>query len=673
MEGKPGMRVYFPGCSRLSILFLMLCLSAVVKAAGQGPKPNLPPGTHPPSEPAPTASPRGHEMTAVDVEAFLDGLIPLQLQRDDIGGAVIVVVKDGKILFAKGYGYADVEKRVPVVAQDTLFRPGSVGKLFTWTAVMQLVEKGKLDLDRDVNEYLDFSLPHTFGKPLILRNAMTHTPGFEEAIKNTQANTPGEIESLRSLVVNHPPQQIFAPGTIPAYSNYGADVAGYIVQRVSGQPFEGYVAEHIFKPLGMRHATYMQPPPKDLLPFMAKGYAVASEEAKPFELLAPQPGPDGTMSVSGIDMAHFMIAHLQNGEYEGHRILSAATAQLMRTRQFGMDPNLNGMDLGFIEAKRNGMHIVGHDGDTNYFHSDLELFPDINLGYFVSYNSSGNGEEDARTSLRESFLDRYFPYTPPAETTSAQAARDGALVVGPYLSSRREQTTILSALWLLFGEAMVSTNPDGTIEVDQIKGTNGKAKRWRDIGNLTFREVNGQEKLIFRRDQAGRLEMLTGDPTFIYQGVSWSQNKNVLRDIGVLILAMSLLTPLLWPVAAIVREHYGQKLNSSVAERKFRVLARIVSGVNLVFLISFSAIVAIGIGNASLFSDKLDPWLHLLQLVGWIGVLGTAAVAYRSFILWRTSEVGLWTRLYSAGFTLACLGYVWFIVSFHMLRPTLVY
>src|SRR6185369_14127149 len=164
---------------RLAITVMcLLCLFVAV--LGQAPVETDPKK----EEPAPQLPSGTHEMTAADVEAFLDGLVPLQIQRDDIAGATIAVVKDGKLLFTKGYGYADVEKKIPVSAQNTLFRPGSISKLFTWTAIMQLYEQGKLDLDRNVNDYLDFKIPDAFGKPITLKNIMTHTPGFEEQVKD---------------------------------------------------------------------------------------------------------------------------------------------------------------------------------------------------------------------------------------------------------------------------------------------------------------------------------------------------------------------------------------------------------------------------------------------------------------------------------------------------------
>src|SRR5690349_18712541 len=239
---------------------------------GQAPSQPAPIPDNKSSQPAPQPVPKGtHEMTASDVEAFLDGIVPLQLARNDIAGATVAVVKDGKLLFAKGYGYADVHNKKPVSPQDTLFRPGSISKLFTWTAIMQLFEQGKLDLDRDVNEYLDFKIPDAFGKPITLKNIMTHTPGFEEQIKDLFTTTPG-TPSLSDYLMTHIPVRIYPPGTVPAYSNYATALAGYIVQRVSGHPFEEYVEENIFKPLNMAHSTFRQPLPSNLKSFMSSGY-----------------------------------------------------------------------------------------------------------------------------------------------------------------------------------------------------------------------------------------------------------------------------------------------------------------------------------------------------------------------------------------------------------------
>ena len=301
---------------------IALFLSALfLTSLAMGQVPSPPPFTK--SEPSQPASPQSapsnkHEMTANDVETFLDGIVPLQLAVSDIAGATVSVVKDGKLLFAKGYGYADVQKKQPVSAQDTLFRPGSISKLFTWTAVMQLFEQGKLNLDQDVNAYLDFKIPDAFGTPITLKNILTHTPGFEEQIKDLFSHTP-VTPNLGEYLKTHVPARIYPPGTVPAYSNYATTLAGYIVERVSGKPFDDYVEENILKPLNMTRSTFRQPLPSGLAASMSNGYRLASDEPGQFEVINAFPA--GSLSSSATDMAQFMIAHLQDGKLGDAQIL----------------------------------------------------------------------------------------------------------------------------------------------------------------------------------------------------------------------------------------------------------------------------------------------------------------------------------------------------------------
>ena len=249
---------------------LVLCLAVAGVAAAQ-------------------ARPSAPQLTAQDLETFLDGMVPLQLRQNDIAGTVVTVVKDGKVIFSKGYGYSDVKSRTPVTADATLFRVGSISKTFTWTAVMQLVEQGKIDLDRDVSTYVDFKIPSPFGKPVTMRNLLTHTPGFEQPVKDMMARDAVSLSPLGSYVKTHLPLEIYPPGTTPSYSNYGATLAGYIVERVSGVPFDEYISKNILQPLGMTRATFDQPLPNDLKPLMSEGYAQASQPAKPFEIVQPWP------------------------------------------------------------------------------------------------------------------------------------------------------------------------------------------------------------------------------------------------------------------------------------------------------------------------------------------------------------------------------------------------
>ncbi|HZU42982.1 MAG TPA: serine hydrolase domain-containing protein [Terriglobales bacterium] len=609
-------------------------------------------------------------MKASDIEAFLDGIVPSQLHTEDIAGAVVVIVKNGSVLFAKGYGYADVKSRTPVSPESTLFRPGSISKTFTWTAVMQLVEQGKVNLDADVNDYLDFKIPHTFGRAVTMRNLMTHTAGFEEVVKDLAVAKPDELPSLRAFVIAHRPNQIFVPGTVPAYSNYGADLAGYIVQRVSGLPYQKYVETNIFQPLGMTNATFVEPLPERLKSMMSQGYALASQDAKPFELVPPEPAPDGGLSVTGADMARFMIAHLQNGKFGNARILQPQTAEMMHARQFSMDPTVNGMALGFYEENQNGLRIIGHGGDLQYFHSDMHLIPSEALGFFVSYNSLGKAELDVRTVLWRAFLDRYFPFVePPAKAV----ADTGAAVTGEYLPSRRAQTTILRSLWWLLVENSVSQSSDGTIQVDQMKDPSGNPKHWRGIGNMTFREVGGQQLLVFKPDASGRMQMIGDDPTEIYQRVPWYLNKSFVQIALGLALLLFALTLILWPVGALLRRHYNRRLTLNAEERRLRLVVKIVCAIDLAAIVAFAAIVATGFSDLMVFSDGLDPWLRLLQVVFFLGLIGSAVILYNGYRACRTATAGLWTKIYALGLILASFIYAWFVIAGRLLQTSLKY
>jgi CubicO group peptidase (beta-lactamase class C family) len=268
-----------------------------------------------------------HELTESDAQPWLDEMMGKAMQHQPIAGAVMVVVKDGNVLLAKGYGYADVAAKKPVDPAATLFRVGSISKLFTWTAVMQLVEQHKLDLDADINRYLDFSIPPRDGKPITLRDLMTHTAGLEQVTKDLFVPDANSLISNEAWVKRWVPAQIHPVGEVPAYSNYGAALAGYIVQRVSGQPFDAYIEQHIFQPLDMQHASFRQPLPASLQADMALSYKSPHEPPHPFELIPAAPAE--ALSISGSDMARFMIAHLQYGRAGEAQLLEQPTVQAM--------------------------------------------------------------------------------------------------------------------------------------------------------------------------------------------------------------------------------------------------------------------------------------------------------------------------------------------------------
>ncbi|MGI9086193.1 MAG: serine hydrolase domain-containing protein, partial [Chthoniobacterales bacterium] len=431
---------------------------------------------------APQMPERGaHALTKEDVEAWLDGFMPYAIQRGDIAGAVVVVVKDGQILLPKGYGFADVAARKPIDPERTLFRAGSVSKLFTWTAVMQLVEQGKIDLDADVNGYTDLKVPALDGKPITMRNLMTHTPGFDETARGLIFPDAKQLPALGDVLKRWIPPRVTVAGSTPAYSNYGAALAGYIVERVSGQPFDDYIEQKIFAPLNMQHATFRQPLPERLQADMSNGYKVGSGEPQRFEIVNVPPA--GSLSVSGADMGRFMIAHLQNGAGGSGRILQEATAIKMHTTANTMIPPLNRMLLGFYESNIDGRRVISHAGDLEWFHTDLNLLPDDGTGIFISMNSAGKegAAHPIRTMLFQQFMERYFPGPLPEGKVDANSAKAHAqLMAGRYNLSRGSRTNFL-ALLSLFGQIHVTASADGAITIPALKGGNEQPKKWLEI------------------------------------------------------------------------------------------------------------------------------------------------------------------------------------------------
>lgn len=639
----------------------LFCTASFAEDKATTPAPAAAATTAPAPAPTATVSPVKHEMTAQDIEAFLDGLVPLQLQTNDIAGATIAVVKDGQVLFTKGYGYADYKKRTPVTP-ETMFRVGSITKLFVWTSVMQLVEQGKIDLDADVNTYLDVKVPQTFGKPVTMRNLMTHRGGFQEMLKNLGAQDTGKVD-LAKYIRENMPDQIFAPGTTPSYSNYGAAMAGYIVERVSGMPFDAYVDANILKPLGMTHSTLVAPLPKAFEDSMSKGYALASGGEQPFEIVNGYPA--GSLSSSATDITKFMLAHLNGGALGDVRILKPETTAMMHDTVTAYDPRQNGIALGFYEETRNGMRIIGHGGDTIYFHSDLHLIPSQNVGFFVSYNSAGRGETPPRSALWGKFIDRYFPYEPPVaqDVKTGFTAQD---VAGNYITSRRADTSILKAITAL-SQPTVIANADGSITVNAFTDLAGQPRIWDAFGNGVFQERFGQARLVFVKGEDGVMRLLANSA-----GVQIMERVTPMNNALYIVMVVGgAMAILLWnligfPVAILVRRHYGVDQEWPVVDKALRLATMISSAALLTFVIGiFYTLAMTATTSTWAVTSALDPTLKHFQNVGWFAAAGLIAVAAHALFAWRSEVRGFLGRVKELLVLASYVIVLWFAWTMH--------
>jgi hypothetical protein len=415
----------------------------------------------------------------------------------------------------------------------------------------------------------------------------------------------------------------------------------------------------------MTHSTFVQPLPLALAPNMSNGYQLASDGPKPFEMVVAFPA--GSLSSTGADMARFMLAHLQDGQLGNARILRPETARLMHSRLFALDQAANGMCYGFYEESRNGHRIIGHAGDTQYFHSDLHLIPDAGVGFFVSHNSLGSGNPLPRTTLWEMFLDRYFPDTTPATPASGSAKEDAKAVSGTYMLSRRSESSFLKAATLI-GEFSVSPVADGMIEIAQLTNPNGKPKRWREVAPMTFLEGNGHDKLVFKPDQNGRMQMILPYPFFVGQRVGLFENNKILLPVIGISLLIMLLTLVLWPVAWFVRRHYDYKLALTSLERRLRLAVRIVFVLDLFFMAAMTGLVVYASKHIEFLSDRGNTWFHLAQVIGVLGAIGTLVVLYNAIQSWRNREKRIWGKLQATLFVLTCLGFLWFAFAGNLLH-----
>ena len=594
----------------LVVVALLASLSLLTACGSTSSSASLPPREPPSGE---------HQLTAEDVNAWLDGKLPDALKNGDIPGAVVSVVKDGQVVTTRGYGWADTGasggQPVAVDPQKSLFRVASISKIPTSIAVMQLVEQGKVDLDADISAYLDFEIERRFDEPLTLRHLLTHSAGFEEH----GSLTPGT--DLEAYVKNDPPAQAFAPGTTPAYANYGMALAGYIVQRVSGQPFEAYVREHVLEPAGMTTSTYEQPLPKDMADSLGPGYTSTGEEV-PFELMGDFPA--GSLTVSAPDFAAFMNAQLSRSP----KLLREETWEQMWSPGLGEDKLGNRakageMGLGYFELTRHGRRIVEHSGDhTRGWHSKFELYPEEKTGIFISYNGDGNDSSNSlREDLAQGFADRYFP----GETVKASGSKDSAerarQVAGSYVPSRTFWTTFLSAWMPAYSSVSIEHTGDGKLKVDKTQ--------YVEVEPWVWRQVDGAGAIAAQVED-GKVVSLSQGPASTLLPIMPVQQ--ALVPVFGVCLVLLLVVTVAWPIGALRRRRAlkrGQEVGAPVPW-----LTRVARGGGVVALsaqLTWIGLLVVIMTNSSTIIDGSFAWLipvarcaQVLQALGVVAIIPAA-------------------------------------------------
>ena len=460
---------------------------------------------------------------------------------------------------------------------------------------------------------------------------------------------PDDLQPLRDFLVEAMPARVYAPGQWFAYSNYGTALAGYIVERISGQPFETYIAEHILKPLAMEHSAAVQPLPPALMADYSRGYHYrdGDHQAVDFEWI---PGaPAAPVRATATDMARFMIAHLNRGRYGNARILQEASVDAMHTTQFAHDPWLMGMGYGFMVSEENGHSVSWHTGGSAHFSSLLALMPEEQVGFFISYNTP---VADLRQELTD-FMDHFYavPTAKPIQPLTDTGERIAALA-GVYMPSTVAYSTPQKIIGG-FQTVAVQPGPDDTLLVGPHK--------FVEVDPGHFRQVDGPRTLTYATKKTGSVEALLWGP-FAYFPVPWVRTAPVQLALAAACLLLFLTAALGWLVNATLRRRRGAAAPAGWA-RLARWTAAILGLLNTGLLIWF---LLLNINYAETLVYPVDA-VALITRVWWIGVALTVALIVFCVEIWRRRPWGMAWRIHYTLVTVAGMLFLWFLVEWNLL------
>lgn len=589
------------------------------------------------------------------LSGYFDTQIPLYLREYNIAGAVVAVVENGEAVHLAGYGFANLEERMPMNATSSLVHIGSAGKTFTAVAIMQLVEQGLIALDVDVMTYIDFDIPATYPQPITIRHLLTHTSGFEARDLGVMVVDPAALPASREYLIHKLPRRVRPPGESIGYSNYGLALLGYVVERVTGMSLSDYLDRAILVPLAMTRSSAQITPPDHLLSSMAVAYSAL--QPQPVEYIAAFGA--APVRATAADMANYMIANLQWGSWGDAQLLQTETAQSMQTQQFSAAPGLNGIGFGFYEMNRNGERILGHLGTTSYFHTLMLLFPDRQLGIFISFNSAeGGGVLRSGGRFLDDFLNHFFPQTFMAVVPSADFAQRAAEYTGTYFWNNRFGQTTIEKLLSLFEAVTISSTDDNRLRVES--GSSGRT--FTEIEHDRFVRSDGYDALVFHRDETGQVvrASLNSRAVFALERRSWYETQAVtivvLIVTGIVFFAGIIINSfLLW--------------NGSAASRIVMIghwSGLLMPLVNLAFVIALAVLLPGLIKGAS-----SEMALRLILMLPMIGVALTLVLASVTTMEWIHNTGSLLMRfqqtaLFIAGGVFAAMLYIWNLLGWRL-------
>lgn len=611
---------------------------------------------------APIAPPAGvAPLPAADLEAFVDGVVRNSMTRDHIAGVTVAVVQNGQVVLKKGYGVASLNDGRRVDPDRTLFRVGSISKTFTWIALMNEVEAGRMRLDTPINIYLPEKLQlKDQGKktPVRLRDLMTHTPGFEDrALGQLFERDPRRERPLELYLRQERPNRVREPGLLPAYSNYGVALAGAALANVTGQPFEKVVTDQVIFPAGLTHTTFREDRPwRDDLPApMAASLAADRSDGfrwtpLGFQTQAPEfighIAPAGSASSTAGDMARYMTMLLNGGVIDGRTVFSPRTSAAFRTPMYRPAEGAPGWNAGFMDIPLPGGHRgFGHDGATLWFHSSMVMVPDLGLGVFVAVNTDTGA--DLPASLPATIVERFYaprPEVPPASRLTADQAR---AYEGQFLTTRRAYGGLEGFIDRLIGEAVVRAAPDGRLTLTQGR----KTSQWTATDQPdVFAPLSGAGLLVFQREEGHVVRFFSPTGAAAFERVGFPYAPGLLKTFA----ALTALAAIATLIGVFTRDRRESRQTPTQARAS---LLQTIQAVLWLTALTGVGIFAAGASDvAKVFFGWPSGWLLTASACAFVATLLTIATLAMAPVVWRGGRrVDSWTSLRKLGFTCTTL------------------
>uniref|UniRef100_B0T4W2 Beta-lactamase n=1 Tax=Caulobacter sp. (strain K31) TaxID=366602 RepID=B0T4W2_CAUSK len=616
--------------------------------------------------PAPAVVANTAPLPVADLEAYVDGVVRDRMAREHIAGVTIAVVQNGQVVLKKGYGVASLKDGRRVDPDKTLFRVGSISKTFTWIALMNEVEAGRMRLDTPINIYLPEKLQlKDQGKktPVRLRDLMTHTPGFEDRALGQLFERDARRERPLELYLRQErPNRVREPGLLPAYSNYGVGLAGAALANVTGQPFETVIANQVIFPAGLTHTTFRENRPwrADLPAPMAPALAADLSDGfrwtpLGFQTEAPELighiAPAGAASSTAGDMARYMTLLLNGGTIDGKTVFSPRTSAMFRTPMYRPAEGAPGWNAGFMDIPLPGGHRgFGHAGATLWFHSNMVMVPELGLGVFVAVNTDTGA--DLPASLPATIIERFYAPRPEILAPSRITFDQAKAYEGQFLTTRRAYGGLEGFIDRLIGEASVRAAPDGRLTLT----LDGQSSQWTATDQPdTFAPVTGAGLLVFQREDGRVSRFFSPMGAAAFERIGFPHEPGLLK----MFAALTALAAIATLIGVATRDR--RESRQTPTQARASLLQTIQAILWLIALIGVGVFASGARDIAKVFYGWPSGWLLTASACAFVATLLTIATLAMAPVVWRGGRrVDSWTSLRKLGFTCTTLIFLGF-------------